>query len=93
MSQWSRIILPARETEAMDTATKLAWVRARAAAGNDPAFAAFRTMPPDNELYFSPAAEEFALGLGARSCAPPMRANVGLCNSDHRAWDLCFSNP
>lgn len=90
MTQWSRIILAPLQSEAMDTKTKMLWWQARADAGNALEFAAFRTNPPDNELYFSPAASAFALSIGATPCARPLRTDVSQCNSDVRAADACF---
>ena len=90
MQHWSRIILPSRQVEVMDSTTRFEWFQERAAAGNPVGFAAFRTNPPDNELYFSPEAESFGRRFGAKPCKPPRREDISLCNSDVRAWDICF---
>lgn len=91
MPTWYRVILP-NGAEPMPDKLKFLWTRARAASGGDPEFAAFLTLPPDNILYFSPIAVEFAIANypKARPAAAPRRSDVQTCNSDMRSLDACF---
>lgn len=90
MQHWTRIILPPRQSEALPRSAYFGLLRL---VGQNHGIAAFRTIAPDNELYFSPAAEDFARQLGAVPCGTPAKVDVSLYCGDAEAWELCFPQP
>lgn len=91
MNNWCRVELR-RGEEGMPGDLKSNWAMFRGALGNDWAVAAFLTRPPENVLYFSPLAAEFARAHypQATACPPPRESAVDPYNSDQRARGACF---
>jgi len=69
---------------------KMAWFSAHAAAGSNWGFAIFKSLPPENSLYFPPSTLSLALEFGAKPCLEPAKAMLTLYQGDVRSWDVIF---
>jgi hypothetical protein len=70
--------------------------RSFASAGEPPGMAVFTRSETEGRLhceviaYFPPAAVDVAKAFGARPCARPARAGLGLLAGDERSWSVLF---
>lgn len=91
MTTWYKLTIPTNdflaETGRIGDQFPLLW----AAAGETFDYAVFGTKYVSTSLYFTPAASELALLLGATPCAAPSRDDLVLFAGDPSAKELIFS--